>query len=71
MTRTDKEIVDQTHKLAVEFYRILGYHHKGGKPLYESQHPTELAMWRMACLAQEMLTDTDPEECLYELDEFD
>lgn len=50
MARTDKEIVDQTHNLAIEFYRILGYQHKGDKPLYNSQYPTELAMWHMACL---------------------
>lgn len=68
MARTDKEIVDQTHNLAIEFYRILGYQHKGDKPLYNSQHPTELAMWHMACLAQETLTGTDPENSLNELD---
>lgn len=71
MSRTDKEIVEQTHKLAVEFYRVLGYNHKGDKRLYDSPHPTEQAMWKMACIAQEMLTGTDPRNSLDELDDLD
>lgn len=73
MTRTSKQIVDQTHELAEGFYKLLGYKHNRAKHgnLYESSHPTEQAVWEMACLAQEVLTDTDPLNALSDLDEDD
>lgn len=51
MSRTAQEIVDQTHELAEKFYMGMGYKHirtEHGN-LYESQHPTELLVWKMAC----------------------
>lgn len=69
MSRTAKEIVDQTHDLAELFYAGMGYEHIRAKHgnIYESQHPTEILVWKMACLAQIELTDTDPEDALSEL----
>lgn len=69
--RTAKQIVDQTHELAELFYRRLGYNHDRAKHgnLYDSKHPTELACWEMACIAQEELTGTDPENALSDLEE--
>lgn len=71
MSRTAKEIVDQTHALAETFYKELGYVHERGKHgnLYESEHPTEQCMWRLACMAQIELTNTDPEDALTELED--
>ena len=70
MSRTAKEIVDQTHDLAEKFYEGMGYKHIHAEHgnLYESQHPTEILVWKMACWAQIELTDTDPEDALSELD---
>lgn len=70
MSRTAKEIVDQTHKLAEEFYEELGYGYNREKygNLYESNHPTEQCVWRMACMAQIELTSTDPEDALSEME---
>ena len=71
MSRTAKQIVDQTHKLAEDFYLHLGYEHVREQHgnLYESSHPTEQSMWHMACLAQIELTATDPNDALSELNE--
>ena len=71
MSRTAKQIVDQTHNLAEAFYLHLGYEHvrQLHGNLYESQHPTEQSMWHLACLAQIELTATDPNDALSELDE--
>ncbi|RLL18391.1 hypothetical protein [Acinetobacter chengduensis] len=71
MTRTAKQIVDQTHELAEAFYLHLGYKHIRSchGNLYESTHPTEQSMWHLACLAQIELTATDPNDALSELDE--
>lgn len=59
--RTDLEIVEQTNDLARLFYRI---HDRGGgvEKGYRfdlSEHPQEQQCWKMACVAQELLTETD------------
>ena len=71
MSRTAKQIVDQTHALAEDFYLHLGYKHVRDRHgnLYESTHPMEQSVWHMACLAQIELTATDPNDALSELDE--
>lgn len=71
MSRTAKQIVDQTHDLAEAFYLHLGYEHvrEHHGNLYESTHPTGQSMWHLACLAQIELTATDPNDALSELDE--
>ena len=71
MSRTAKQIVDQTHDLAEAFYLHLGYTHVRERHgnLYESTHSTEQSMWHLACLAQIELTATDPDDALSELDE--
>jgi hypothetical protein len=67
--RTAKQIVDQTIELAGAFYAMEGYTHRRGFKYWESPHPQERLMWEKACLAQRVLTDTDPEDALSELDE--
>ncbi|VWX29588.1 conserved hypothetical protein [Moraxellaceae bacterium 17A] len=57
--RTDQEIFNQTLLLANKFYEFLGYQSPQGFRFDESQHPTEQAMWNMACAAQEIITDVD------------
>jgi hypothetical protein len=67
--RTAQQIVDQTIKLAAKFYSLRGYVSPPGFRFWESKHPHELEVWEAACEAQRMLTDTDPEDALVELDE--
>ena len=71
MSRTAKQIVDQTHALAEAFYLHLGYEQVRDRHgnLYESSHPMEQSMCHMACFAQLELTATDPNDALSELDE--
>ena len=67
--RTARQIVDQTNKLAKEFYEVLGYHVREGYRFDRAVHPTEQAVWNMACTAQIELTETDPFDALCELGE--
>lgn len=64
MMRTEQEIVDQTIELARKLYFLRGYESKPGFKFYESRHPHELEAWEAACIAQEMLIDTDPRDAL-------
>lgn len=61
MARTDQEILDQTNELARLFYQI---HDRGGTVekgfrFDLSEHPQEKQCFQMACIAQEVLTETD------------
>lgn len=67
--RTNKQIVKQTNDLARAFYQALGYQVKEGYRFDRARHPQEIGMWRLACIAQEMLTDTDAENALAEVEE--
>lgn len=71
MSRSPKQILDQTHDLAVEFYALQGYDHNTANHgyLFDSQHPTEQLMWHMACMAQLEITETDVNELLSEYGE--
>ncbi|WP_417212106.1 hypothetical protein [Acinetobacter venetianus] len=70
--RSTKEIIEQTNALARQFYAEMGYVETRTEFMfYASQHPTEKLMWRLACIAQLELTETDPDELIgeYEDDE--
>lgn len=69
MPRTAQEIVDETNSLARQFYARLGYQTPVGYQFHESNHPTEVCMWDMACMAQEMFTDTDPRNSVIDLED--
>lgn len=57
--RSERRIFEQTQELAAKFYLMLGYTTNKGFRFDLSEHPTEQAMWEMAKLAQDMLTQTD------------
>lgn len=70
MARTDQEIVDQTNVLA---HRMLaegvgtGYVHDEGDDfkIYDHlENPRYAAAWNLACIAQELITQTDPNDAL-------
>jgi len=62
--RTDEEILDQTNELANKIYMRLGYQARNGYQFHNATHPQELMCWDMACEAQLLLTDTDLENVL-------
>lgn len=67
--RTSQQIVDQTNYLARKIYEMLGYVVDEDYRFDKAHHPQEQHMWELACLAQEILTDTDVPSVLSEIDE--
>lgn len=67
--RSPEQIVSQTLDLARALYEIRGYLVPEGYRFDKATHPHEIEAWRAACAAQEMLTDTDPENALLEIEE--
>jgi len=69
--RTDQEIVEQTNEIARQMYLIRGYQIPSKHKFYEFDrlnfHPHERECWDMACIAQEILTGTDPNDALSNL----
>ena len=66
--RTDKEILDQTNVLANKIYMLLGYQARKGYEFHKATHPQEIMCWDMACEAQMLLTETDIENVLANLE---
>ena len=68
--RTDEQIVEQTEALA-KFLLSWGFNHQPETttPMRESSHPFAERCWAAACHIQEMLTDTDPENAVANMDE--
>ena len=66
--RTPQEIVNQTNRLAREFYQHMGNVVKEGYRFDHATQPQERLYWTMACAAQEVLTDTDPQKAINELE---
>ena len=67
--RTAKEIIDQTNELARKIYSLRGYLAREGYRFDMATHPQEVEAWEAACIAQRMLTNTDPVDALTELEE--
>lgn len=67
---TDTELINQTKKLAGELYKANGYESPNSESFdwANSDHPNERLMWRMACIAQEVLTCSDVDNALHELE---
>lgn len=72
MGRTDQEIVDQTNEVARIIYASRGYSVPEGYAFHDSDrvnyHPHEAQCWQAACEIQVLLTETDPEDALIELE---
>ena len=62
--RTDREIVEQTNELARKLYRLRGYVVAEGYRFDKATHPHMREAWAGACEAQQLLTDTDPNDAL-------
>lgn len=59
--RTDEKIVQQTEELAAELARLDGYELKG-ETYRNSLSARPRRYWERACIAQRLLTNTDPED---------
>ncbi len=66
--RTPQEIVNQTNELARELYRLQGYVRPRGYRFDKAKHPHEVQAWAGACEAQRLLTETDVDDALQELE---
>ena len=68
--RTDQQIVDQTEELAVWLLSwAFNRQPETPTPMRKSRHPMAERCWAAACHIQEMLTATDPENSVGELDD--
>ena len=67
--RSDQEIIDQTNALARTLYALRGYTVRAGYRFDRATHPHEVESWRGACEAQILLTETDPQDALDEIEE--
>ena len=67
--RTDMEIVSQTNLLAKKICEaVRGYDaEKLPEKMYQSSNKIAQDCWHAACIAQRMLTETDPEDALSEV----
>jgi len=66
--RTPEQIFAQTLELAAALYDLRGYVAPAGHRFDKTTHPHEIAAWRAACLSQVMLTATDPEDAISEIE---
>lgn len=68
--RSDQEIVDQTEMLAR--FLMSEIHHcevRAGYLLRNSNHPRSRDSWELACKIQELLTNTDVQNALAEIED--
>lgn len=68
--RQNTEIIEQTNELARTFYLLMGYEVSAHRFDIErtNTHPQERLCWRMACEAQLLLTDTDIDDVLSDME---
>lgn len=65
--RTDFEIISQTIELVDLFAHANRFQRDKSMPFtFESKNPRSIEWWRLACQVQELLTDTDPNNCDFE-----
>ena len=70
--RTDQEIVDQTNSIARIIYANRGYKVPDSYEFHTetiNRHPHERECWAAACEIQILMTDTDPEDAVRNLEE--
>jgi hypothetical protein len=69
--RTAQEIVDETNEVARRIYKAMGYVVPEGTDFHTekpNRHPQEVMCWELACDIQGLLTRTDVENALAELE---
>lgn len=66
-TMTNRELVDAAIELAGEFYAMQGYTHRQGFKYWESPHPHEQLVFKMACHAFEVVRGSDVMDAIADL----
>ena len=61
--RSDKKILEQTEQLARELARYNGFMFSDSLLFRISTNTRIRSYWIMACLAQKIITNTDPNDC--------
>jgi hypothetical protein len=69
VTEKLEAILADANTLAGGFYQEMGHTVPEGYRFDKATHPTEQMCWRMAAMAFQFLTDSDPEDVLAELGE--
>ena len=65
--RTDFEIIEQTIAIVDLLADANRFKRDKSKPFpFESENPRNIEWWRVACQIQELMTDTDPNNCDFE-----
>ena len=70
--RTDQEIIDQTNAIARIIYKGMGYQTPKGTEFHTeavNRHPHERSCWNSACEIQELMTDTEVQNCIDNLED--
>ncbi len=65
--RTDKQIIDETNAIARIIYSHMGYIVPAGTEFHTetiNRHPHERNCWNAACEIQILLTETDPNDAV-------
>lgn len=68
-TMTNRELVDAAIELAGEFYAMQGYTHRQGFKYWESPHPHEQLVFKMACHAFEVIRGSDVMDAITDLED--
>lgn len=66
---TNRELVDAAIELAGEFYAMQGYSHRPGFKYWESPHPQEQLVFKMACHAFEVIHGSDVMDAVDDLED--
>lgn len=66
---TDEELVKSALSLADKFYVLYGNISRPEFKFYESSHPMEQLMWDMACTAYDLISGTDIENALANIED--
>ncbi len=70
--RSDEQIINQTNAIARIIYSGMGYTVSDEFKFYtetKNRHPHEVNCWNSACKIQELMTSTDPNDALCNLEE--
>ncbi|MEH3454040.1 hypothetical protein [Phytobacter diazotrophicus] len=68
-TMTNRELLDAAIELAGKFYSMQGYTHRPGFKYWESPHPQEQLVFKMACCAFEAIRGSDVMDAIADLED--
>lgn len=66
---SNRELVDAAIELAGQFYAMQGYSHRTGFKYWESPHPNERLVFKMACHAFEIIRGSEVMDAIADLED--